>query len=185
MENEVWKVIPSTLGAYSASSLGRVRNNERIVIRPRGNNYTIGQRIKSQSKYKNGYLSVSLWVHGKEKRCLAHRLVAEAFLGEIQGLEINHKNFVKHDNHVQNLEIVSSKQNKEHAKKAGRYKGSRTRGDERSNAVFSSQDVVNILELFKKGVSKFNIVNMYPGHQSAVYLILSGKTWKHLSANYI
>ena len=69
--------------------------------------------------HSSGYLYTGLFVDtptGKKriwKR--VHRLVAEHFIGEIgPKMVINHKNFDKHDNHVDNLEIVTSSQNRLH-----------------------------------------------------------------------
>lgn len=45
-----------------------------------------------------------------------HRIVAEAFLEDFdQGLHVNHKNMIKTDNSVENLEMVTPGQNKTHA----------------------------------------------------------------------
>jgi hypothetical protein len=41
-----------------------------------------------------------------------HRLVAEHFIGNIgKGLEVNHKDLNKHNNHIDNLEIVTRREN--------------------------------------------------------------------------
>jgi hypothetical protein len=70
-------------------------------------------------QHKSGYLYTGLFVDtptGKKrvwKR--VHRIVAEHFIGEIgDKMVINHKNFDKSDNRVDNLEIVTSSQNRQH-----------------------------------------------------------------------
>jgi len=65
------------------------------------------------------YLGVSL--HGKIE--YVHRLIGETFLGDVDGLEINHKNLDKHDNNISNLEIVTRKENHEHWSKAYQASG--------------------------------------------------------------
>ena len=69
--------------------------------------------------HPSGYLYVGLFLDtdtGKKrvwKR--VHRIVAEHFINEIPPkMVINHKNFDKADNHVDNLEIVTSSQNRLH-----------------------------------------------------------------------
>ena len=61
----------------------------------------------------NGYLWV--WVHsidGKRYKKSIHRLVYEAFVGPIpEGLEINHKDEVKSNNNLSNLESLTKKEN--------------------------------------------------------------------------
>lgn len=59
-----------------------------------------------------GYCRVRLFdLEGKAKHYATHRIVAQEFIGNIDGYEINHKNEIKTDNRVENLEIVTSKQN--------------------------------------------------------------------------
>lgn len=71
-----------------------------------------------------GYYSIAISLgNHKVVRRYIHRLVAEAFIGEIpQGSVVNHKNHDKLDNHLENLEIVNRKQNAEHWARKGRSK---------------------------------------------------------------
>ena len=102
--NEVWKDIDGYEGLYQISSLGRVKSTQ----------YHHGtyERILKPKKNKTGYLSVQLCKNGKIKYYYMHRLVAMAFLDNPYNYkEINHKNEVKTDNRVENLEWCDRKYN--------------------------------------------------------------------------
>ena len=78
-------------------------------------NYGRTGRIKKLVPYKNhkGYLCVHL---GRNKTYYIHRLVAEAFIPNPENKsQINHKNGIKEDNRVLNLEWVSGSENILHA----------------------------------------------------------------------
>lgn len=72
-------------------------------------------RPLSLGKHSGGYQSVGLYDgRGAERRCLVHRMVAEAFLGPVEGRVVNHKNRKRDDNRAENLEIVSQHENLAH-----------------------------------------------------------------------
>lgn len=73
--------------------------------------------LKGQKNYKNGYISFNLTLpDGSMKRLYAHRLVAIAFIPNPEGKkEVNHIDGNKENNCADNLEWVTSKENKEHA----------------------------------------------------------------------
>ena len=62
-----------------------------------------------------GYLAVKLSDGKRRHHKYIHRLVAEAYIGSVDSLDINHKDGDKSNNSVSNLEIVSHKENLQHA----------------------------------------------------------------------
>lgn len=100
-ELEIWKDIEGYKGLYQVSNYGQVKSLK------------FGkEKILKQCKLKDGYLYVRLCQNGKGKTYKVHRLVVKCFLEAIEGKDIvNHKNEIKTDNRVENLEWVSSKEN--------------------------------------------------------------------------
>jgi hypothetical protein len=113
-KDEIWKDIEEHPG-YQASSLGRVRSQERIVHTLRyGKPFTYRQKAKVLSLYKNksGYLIVSIGKRKERKTYIVSRLIARLFIPNPQNLpEVNHKNEDKLDNRVCNLEWCNREYN--------------------------------------------------------------------------
>ena len=80
-------------------------------------NSNTGNYLKGQVNHKNGYLSYNLTLpDGRKKRCYAHRLVAIAYIeNKDNKKEVNHIDGNKLNNCMDNLEWVSSSENKKHA----------------------------------------------------------------------
>lgn len=101
---ETWKEIASYEGLYEVSDLGRVKSLNY--------NHTGKENILKPHKNSKGYLRVRLCKNGQVNHIAVHRLVACAFLPNPNNLDtINHKDEVKTNNAVSNLEWMSRKDN--------------------------------------------------------------------------
>ena len=112
MEEEIWKSIKDYEGYYEVSSLGRVRSIERTIVKNDGRVTTYKERIIKPHKNNQGYLMVSLYVGGKCKRFLVHRLVAEAFIPNPENKPcVDHINTIRTKNEVTNLRWATYEEN--------------------------------------------------------------------------
>lgn len=111
MEN--WKDIKGYEGFYQVSDCGRVRSLERDVFSPNGTvNRHIEEKILVPVLNNKGYSLVNLFKNGKGKLMLVHRLVAMAFIPNPENKsQINHRDEVKTNNVVENLEWCSAQEN--------------------------------------------------------------------------
>lgn len=115
---EIWKDIYGYEGLYQISNLGRVKSLSRLVKNGKNHYKFATEKIRKVAinKKRNGYCEISLYKNNKEKRFKIHRLVAQAFIQNIFNKpEVNHIDGNKQNNKAENLEWVTSKENKKHA----------------------------------------------------------------------
>ena len=116
---EIWRYVPGYEDLYEVSSLGRVKSLS--------NNGYKKEKIRVLRLDIHGYLSVNL-SNKKIKRYKVHQLVAMAFLGHKPNgnvLVVDHINNDKLDNRLENLQVISNRENsyKTQEKYASKYKG--------------------------------------------------------------
>ena len=96
---EIWKTI-NEYQEYQVSNTGKVKSIK----------YGKERILKSQNV--NGYKRVILFRDGKYKNMYIHQLVAEAFIQNTDNFpQVNHRNEIKTDNRVENLEFCDRKYN--------------------------------------------------------------------------
>ena len=120
---EYWKDVKGYEGFYQVSDCGKVKSLERDVFFPNGTIHRIKGKILVPGLNKDGYACVNLYKNGKGKNIKVHRLVAEAFLQNTENKpQVNHKNEVKTDNFVENLEWCDNKYNANYGTRTQRQK---------------------------------------------------------------
>lgn len=112
---EIWKNVYGYENSYEVSNLGNIRSVDRYVKNKQGFALVKGNVINGTIN-KQGYVRVGLSRNNKNQKIMAHRIVAIAFLGlPIKTKDVNHKNGIKNDNRVVNLEWCTRQENILHA----------------------------------------------------------------------
>ena len=121
-KSEIWKSHPDIPG-LQVSTLGRVRTLDKMVWNGKGTWLMKGRILKQRYNHK-GYMRVGITIDGKRAMKSVHRLVAQTFLPNPDNLpEVNHKNCVRDDNRVGNLEWCTASYNSRYREKHGEAKG--------------------------------------------------------------
>jgi len=104
---EIWKDV-SDYPDNKVSNLGRVLNTSTMYV------------LQSNPDKDDGYVYVTLYNKSGRKTFKAHILIANAFLQKPSyKVTVNHKNGIKHDNCLENLEWATPSQQAKHARKIG------------------------------------------------------------------
>lgn len=134
------------------------------------NNYFL-----SLKRADNGYYRTTI----NGKRDYIHRVISTAFLGEIKhGYNVNHKNGVKTDNRVSNLEIVTYKENINHGFNMGLIES--LYGEESPRSKITESVALQIIQQLKAGLPQSTIANKLKISRNIVRWIKENKSWKHL-----
>jgi hypothetical protein len=165
-DGEIWKAIPGFEGKYEVSNLGRVKSLPKFGRR---------ERILNSKPNDQGYKTVCL----KRKAVKVHRLVSNAFIpNPYNKPEVNHKNGIKTQNDVLNLEWVTRFENQRHSfLELGRRA---LRGIQSGMAKLNDRKVVEIRGLVKSGFASREIGKLFGVTHRTVLLVAKKKIWAHV-----
>lgn len=167
---EIWKDVVGYEGIYEVSDMGNVRITKSGIIR-------------KQNATKFGYKQIVLCLNGKRKVFLAHRLVALAFIENFENKEqVNHKNGVKMDNRLCNLEWVTRTDNAQHAIKIGLVNFDKTKGEKNYKCTIgeiAARDIKFNCARSEHAQKSFAV--KYGVSISVVKNIVYGSNWKWLT----
>jgi len=177
MNSEEWKDIPGYEGRYQASSLGRIRSLDCIVIRSDGRKHTVKGRIMKMPPLQSGHLHLNLRTNGITKSALVHVLVLTTFVGSCPpGMECCHENDIPSDNSLGNLSWGTRKKNMEDRRRNGKL----VVGENATGARLTSIMVREIRERVSGGETQTAVGIDFGISNSQICLIVNRKAWVHV-----
>jgi hypothetical protein len=171
---EIWKPISEYEGLYWVSNEGRVRSIRKIL---------------KPCNVAGGYLNVVLCVNNNKSRPRIHRLVAKAFIPNLNNKpDINHIDGNKLNNNVSNLEWCTKSENALHAYKTGLFNsqlqslkenkfGLGNLGRKGLGYKIEMKDAQEIRSRYSQGETQKSIATDFNISQALVSHIINEKIW--------
>jgi hypothetical protein len=134
---EIWKDVVGYEGLYRVSSFGRVFGVK-------------ANKLRKLCVVSGGYLGVDFYKDGVGKSKTVHSVMADAFICEgyaKKGLVVNHKDHVRDNNNLSNLEVITQRENTnlKHIPSFSKYTGV---SFNKSNGLWVSEIILNKKSLY-------------------------------------
>lgn len=164
--------LPPPFSAYAVSRDGRIWSSHE-------SRYWVDDKkwhVRTTQTTNSGYLKVDLAQAGHKVTVYVHSLVASAYLGPANGLEVNHKDGIKTHNASDNLEYVTRLQNVQHAEATGlsRHAGP---SPEKSHKAKLDWDKVREIRAHPE-VALSVWAKKFGVDKQSIWCARSGKTWR-------
>lgn len=172
-EIEVWVNLPGFEDYYEISTKGQIKRKSKQ--RKRG---FYKEKILPLRKSSYGYYEVVFHIDNKRYKFLLHRLLAMTFIPNPENKpEVNHKNGIRTDFNLENLEWCTRQENQKHKNEILK---SHNKGERHPLAKLKESDIYDIHELYKKGWSMAELSRKYNVLDTTIFKIVKGITWAHL-----
>lgn len=177
MADDRWLPVPGYEGHYEVSESGLVKSLARTVRRKKGA-YRVSEKLLSPASLRTGHKMVRLCNGGNCRNEWVHRLVAKAFIQEVEGKPwINHKDGDPTNNHFSNLEWCTASENAKHSYLIGREV---LVGERKGTSKLTADQVLEIRARYAAGTSGCALAREYGMNQGTISDILNRKLWRHL-----
>ena len=158
----------------------QIKGYENYLVSDQGRvfNYKFKKFLKP-GKNQGGYLFVVLCKNGIMKTLAIHRLVALAFIPNPENkFTVNHIDGCKTNNHADNLEWNTQKENIRHAMDAGLKDN---KGSKHGMSKLSEKEVIEIRHLYATGeYSQRALAKLFDVSFGLIGFIINRKLWNHI-----
>jgi DNA-binding transcriptional regulator YiaG len=184
LNEEEWRPVTDYESYYEISSLGRVRRSPES---PKIGMAVPGAILSLRGRVDNrGYPQTQLYRNGKATTRKIHRMVADAFLGpRAPGLQVNHKDGIKSNNTVANLEYVTNRENAHHAIRLGLIDVEKIARLGRACAgvgrKLNAVDVAKIRHMAGAGASRKSLAREFGVHEMTIGEIIRREIWRSVA----
>lgn len=167
-----WRDVVDYEGIYEISNDGQVRSIDRYIRTKRGKPYFMAGKEKAIVIDRDGYCIFKANYLNKGKMLKVHREVMKAFspVVNMHKLQINHKNGIKHDNRIFNLEWCDQSWNSWHSKNFNnkrRYNRSR---------IMSDEQIIEVANMYIEGSTVKEIAKSFNVKDSYIRSVIGGDT---------
>jgi hypothetical protein len=170
---EEWRDVPGYENLYKVSNLGKLYKYPHYSTRGR---YYEGTLVGQYINHK-GYFQIHLYKDGKTLSTSTHRLVAQAFIPNIDNKpQINHINCIKTDNRVENLEWVTNLENMQHAVENNLFPDRDC--EDNGRATFTNKQVSEIKTLYNSGWKIKDIAKEFDIPLGRLRTMMYGFSWE-------
>lgn len=177
LPNEQWRYVAHTNNRYLISNMGRL-----LTTGYRGSKRCT---IMKPAKDANGYYRTMLLIDGKFKTIKLHRIVAQNWIDNpMNKLQVNHINFDRADNRVDNLEWATPKENALHSYNNGRIKRpictNFVKGSKIGTSKLNEEQVKEIRQKFKPRIYTREMLAQEYGVSQHTIKDAILRRWKHV-----